>query len=159
METHEVLKTAIGKPTDAVIKALRVSKSTVYKWTEPIEDINDSGAINPLDRVEAIIATALSFGRPTEQAFGPIQYLATRFNGVFIPSVPQHTSKNEIFRQTFETSKSFSDLLNSIGASTAPDSESGEKLSPNEHKQIRVHGMKAIQQIAELLALLENEAV
>lgn len=85
MESFEALSNAIQRKTSIHAKALSLSISTVSKWQEPSVDFSDSGAFNPLDRIETIIRTAQTLGVPPEMALSPVFYLGDRFN--FIPLI------------------------------------------------------------------------
>lgn len=158
MNTHEILKKTIQGDYVEHAKALRLSTSTLHKWSEPTVDFSDSGALNPLDRVETIIATSQALGHSPESCFAPIQYLATRFGGVYIPSIPTHNSLCELNQHVFASLKAFSELMQSVGSATAPTSESGTKISPNERKSIHNAGFEAVQLITALLSAVEREA-
>ena len=55
MESHEVLKKAMDNlGVKSVASKLNLSTSLVYKWCQPSESPNDSGAENPLDRLDRI---------------------------------------------------------------------------------------------------------
>ena len=48
--------------------------------------------------------------------------------------------------------------MQSVGSATAPSSESGIKISPNERKSIHNAGFEAVQLIMALLSVVEKEA-
>jgi hypothetical protein len=85
MKSHEALNKAIGRQTVEHAKRLHLSTSMVHKWQEPAVDYTDSGAFNPLDRLETIIETALSLGIPLEDAYSPLHYLAQKFDHIAVP--------------------------------------------------------------------------
>lgn len=85
MKTFEALQRSISGQTVAHAKELHLSTSLVNKWQEPTTDFSDSGAYNPLDRIETIIETSHKLGTPRPDALAPIQFLAHRFNAVLIP--------------------------------------------------------------------------
>lgn len=157
MKTYEVLKKSIQGDYVEHAKALRLCTSTLHKWTEPTVDFSDSGALNPLDRIETVIATAQTLGHTPESALAPIQYLATRFGGVYIPAIPSHNSLGELSQHVFASLKAFSELMQYVGSATSPASESGVKISPNERKSIHGAGFEVVQLIAALLAAVEQE--
>lgn len=158
MKTYEVLKKTMQGDYIEHAKVLHLSTSTLHKWTEPTVDFSDSGALNPLDRVETIIATSQALGHSPESCFAPIQYLATRFGGVYIPSIPTHNSLSELSQHVFASLKGFSELMQQVGSATSPTSESGAKISPNERKSIHNAGFEAVQLITALLSAVEREA-
>jgi hypothetical protein len=73
MKTFEALQKAINGNTAYHAKRLGLSAPMLHKWQEPHMDWSDSGAYNPLDRIEAIIEIARSLG--TEEALAPVYYL------------------------------------------------------------------------------------
>ena len=110
MKSHEAIQTAIDGKTVDHAKALHLCSSSVHKWQEPSTDFTDSGSLNPLDRIETIIQTALNLGTRPEDAHAPIQYLAERFGMVSVP-IPVHlTCTRTLSKQLFNTIQEFSDL-------------------------------------------------
>jgi hypothetical protein len=85
MKSHEALQKAINGKT--VEHAKRLGKSTVLinKWQEPHTDFTDSGAYNPLDRIEAIVEESIRQGVPLANALAPIYWLNDRFNLICLP--------------------------------------------------------------------------
>lgn len=61
----------------AIARAVRVSAALLYKWQEPSNSINDSGALNPLDRVAEI--TRLTGDTRL------VEWLCQQAGGVFVP--------------------------------------------------------------------------
>ena len=55
MESHELLQEVFQKCSAKQIAGeLGLSLSMIYKWAEP-DDGGGSGAVNPLDRIEALV--------------------------------------------------------------------------------------------------------
>lgn len=59
MKSYEAIGRAIGHQATEFAKRLGLSTSMIYKWTEPCNDYSTSGALNPVDRLETVIETAL----------------------------------------------------------------------------------------------------
>ncbi|HAR45056.1 MAG TPA: hypothetical protein DCS05_02480 [Nitrospiraceae bacterium] len=110
MKSYEAIEAAVNRKTNEHAKALHLSSSLVHKWTEPSTDYTDSGSLNPLDRIETVIQTALNLGVPTEAAQAPIQYLEERFGRIGIP-VPQYLPcTKQLSQELIKTISEFSDL-------------------------------------------------
>lgn len=82
METYQALKAAIKDKAAHFAKRLIKSPSLVYKWTEPAEDPEDSGALNPLDRMELLIEIAILLNHPRGDCLAPLDYLEHRFDRI-----------------------------------------------------------------------------
>ena len=85
MESFEALANAIQRKTTHHAKALSLSVSAVSKWQEPSLDFSDSGSLNPLDRIETVMRTAIDLGVAHDMALSPVFYLGERFG--FVPMV------------------------------------------------------------------------
>lgn len=111
LKTHEALNRAIGGQTAAHAFELHLATITVNKWQEPTGDWSDSGAFNPLDRLEKIIETALKLGRVSpDDACAPIEYLAQRFGRILLPLPPQSIEPSELQKALLATIKEFGEL-------------------------------------------------
>lgn len=82
MKSHEAIKRAIGTNADEFAKRFRKSWQLIYKWAQPSADYSDSGALNPVDRVELLCETSLALGTNPEDALAPLDYLNHRFGRV-----------------------------------------------------------------------------
>lgn len=85
-KSYEALEECIRRDTPEVAKALHQSLSLVSKWKEQPatdEDFQQSGARNPLDRIETIISAVERID--PERAHVPIKWLCARFG--FMPPV------------------------------------------------------------------------
>ena len=84
-ESFEALEECIRRDTGPVAKALHQSVSLTQKWKEaPSKDDNQqSGARNPLDRIEILINTIKE--NDPDRAYAPIFWLCARFS--FLPPV------------------------------------------------------------------------
>lgn len=151
MESHEALRMAVGGHAVAIAKRLGRSSSLVHKWCEPSTDFTDSGALNPLDRIEIIVEAALREKQPTRDAFAPLFYLACRFGGMFLPPVPRTI-------ETCEYSKRLCRAVKEAGEAfaTAAEALEDDDLSPNERKKIAREVYEAIAELSEFVALVED---
>ncbi len=151
LESHEALKLAVGSDAVAVAKRLGRSTSLVHKWTEPSSDFTDSGALNPLDRIEMVIEVALAKGRPPREALAPIFYLAQRFDGLFLPPVPRCPNHADFSRQLCTVVKESGEAF----AAAAAALEDGA-LSLNERRQIGRELHEALAEMAAFARMVEE---
>jgi hypothetical protein len=148
--TYEVLNRVIGRNTVEHAKRLRLSTVAVNKWKEPSADFEDSGSLNPLDRIETVIETGLLLNVPTEDAYAPIQYLLRRF--------PQADSA------TPSTPESIQDQLATVMASTSEVIQqtcmalADRQITPAERRDITQQAQRAIHQMQQLIVLVERVA-
>jgi hypothetical protein len=145
MQSHEALKLAIGPKATEYAKRLGLSSSTVYKWTEPSADYTDSGAFNPLDRVEVIVETALALTQSQAMAFAPIYYLTERFNLAVFP-LPKLTPSSELTSNLLQTIEEFSDLTHEASAALADG-----RVTKKEARSIEKEGMELIRQVVAFI--------
>lgn len=154
MKSHEAMKKAIQGDAIEHAKALRLNVRSVYRFCEPTTDFSDSGALNPLDRLETIIATSMAMGHPAEHAQAPIVYLAHRFGGTYLPGLGPHQSFSALTAQVCKTVAKFGDMIESVGASVQERSESGQDISPNELRDIHTYGYDLLVSVGELMQLV-----
>ena len=108
MESYEVLKQAVsGVGVKSVAADMKLSSAMVYRWCEPNDSPDASGAKNPLDRV----ATLCDLTGDRE----PIKWLCRQVDGFFV----QNTEADEefsgaVFEATQKMLKEFSDVLQSV---------------------------------------------
>lgn len=124
MESHEVLRDVFQKisPKQAAAE-LGLSVSLVYKWAEPPEQ--RSGAVNPLDRVAALIACS-----EDERI---VQWVCQKAGGFFIKNPRHHlTHPLHLVPAMNSVVQEFADLL-SVMAAAAADSQ----ITETESKSIR----------------------
>ncbi len=132
MKSYEVMRQAVDEPgVKRVAVELRVSPALVYKWCEPPADDADpeqSGALNPLDRVRAIYLLTKDIRL--------VRWLCNEAGGFFVPNpVPEFHKPTEqnIFNRTRQMMKEFSDLLDAVHESLADDAS----VDPGEADDIR----------------------
>ncbi len=141
MKTYEALHAAIAGKTIEHARALHLSASLVGKWQEPTADWTDSGAHNPLDRIEAIIETAIKQGN--KDALAPIQYLAEKFGLLIIPVPKPNGCMADVSLELMRTVKEFGEM-----ASVASAALEDAKLTRKEAEQIRKEAFELMRQVA-----------
>ncbi len=151
MESYEALAQAINRDTIKHAKALRLSLSMVNKWQEPSSDYTDSGALNPLDRIETVIDTALKCDVPKGKAHAPIRYLAHRFGLEVVPVPKSSTSVSELHQQLLRTIKEFGDL-----AAVSSDALEDQQLSRKERKDITKEGWEVVEATVRYIRMVEG---
>lgn len=152
MESHEALAKTINRHTVAIAKDLGLSTSLINKWQLPHTDFTDSGAYNPLDRIEAIIEQALKLN--PQDAFTPIKWLAEKFGLILIPlpaDIPLDTSTLSL--ELLKTIEEFGDL-----ARVAAEALSDNSLSRSEAKNIQREGHELIRQTSIFMHMVDRVA-
>lgn len=115
MTSHEVLKKSVADlGAKAVASELNLSTSLIYKWCQPTDSEDASGADNPLDRVAQLYEI-------TEDT-RPINWLCHKANGYFVPNVsPREGKPVPLLHMTRRIVREFSDLLDVITISIEND--------------------------------------
>jgi len=157
MKSHEALKIACGEQNESKIapiaKRLLISKYTLYKWTEPAEDLTDSGSRNPLDTIEYIIESAMALGIPQCDAYAPLYYLNERFKLLVVPMPDLSPSTKEIVSELTNTIKEFSEFAKEVSKSMENDD-----INKLEAKRIEKEGMDLVRQAMKLIAKAKEMA-
>ena len=151
METYEALANVIGRNTTAHAKALGTSVSLVSKWKEASTDFSDSGTLNPLDRIETIIQTALAMGASPDMALSPVHYLGQRFGFVpmLLPKAPSNLS--EISRQLHKVIAEFSHVIQE-----SSDALEDGRITPQERKTIEKEAQHLMSALGLFLSQIES---
>jgi hypothetical protein len=110
VKSYEALQKCINGRTLERAKRLGLSTSLLSKWQEPHTDFTDSGAYNPLDRIETLIEAALADGLSEEDTLAPIDYLARRFKKVVISLPDGRTDVEDLTKKLMETISEFGQL-------------------------------------------------
>lgn len=151
MKSFEALEIAVNKKTAEFAKRLRLSTSLVHKWTEPSTDFTDSGALNPLDRVEHIIETSLALGNLHSDAYAPLQYLTERF-GLIILNLPKSDHSPEtIQKELLETISDFGELAEESGRALQDG-----RLNAREALKIEKEAWELIRQTAAFMQIVKE---
>lgn len=151
MKSYEALQRSISGKTVAHAKELHLSTSTVNKWQEPTTDFTDSGAFNPLDRVETIIETSLKLGTKREEALAPIQFLAHRFNCVLVPLPDLSPTLKNLQSQLSHTVKEFSHLMES-----SADAMVDNLITADERRRIEREGQHLMHHLGCFLEMVKE---
>jgi len=136
MQSYELLREVFEKKTPKQVAAdLGLSLSMVYKWAEPPNDASGlrpeatarragSGTGNPLDRIEALLASTGDHRL--------VQWICQRAGGFFIQNPKNAPHPHYLIPATNQIVQEFADLLHVIATATADD-----QISSPESKQIR----------------------
>lgn len=148
MKSHKALAIAAGKDTKdsriaEIAKRMVLSKFTVYKWTEPAEDPDDSGSRNILDLIEQFIETCRALGASQEDAEAPLQYLNERFGKICISLPDLPPCKKELSKELLEAIQDFSAL-----AKTSSKALIDDDVNKREAADIDAKAWHLIRQVA-----------
>jgi hypothetical protein len=112
MQSHELLREVLQKTSAKQVAAdLGLSLSMIYKWAEP-DDGTGSGAVNPLDRIEALL-------RSTDDK-RLVQWICQRAGGFFILNPKTNKPHPDfLIPATNEIVQEFADLLAVIAVAAA----------------------------------------
>lgn len=123
MKSHEVLRESFQKcSAKQVADEMGLSLSMVYKWAEPAVETG-SGAVNPLDRIEALI-------RSTNDP-QIVQWICEQAGGFYIKNPNASRPRSfSVLPATNEIVQEFADML-SVIANAALDNSISEKESAN----------------------------
>ena len=153
MKSYEAIESAVNRKTNEHAKTLHLSSSLVHKWTEPEADYTDSGALNPLDRIETVIQTSLNLGNPPDAAYAPIQYLAERFGQIVIPSPKHQPCTSELSKELIKTIKEFSDLARAASVALGDDN-----ISKADVRDIEREGWELVRQTVGFIYAAKSAA-
>ena len=154
MRSHEALQRAIHGRTVEHARKLGLSTVLISKWQEPHTDFTDSGAYNPLDRIETVIETSLSLGNPQADAFAPIQYLSERFGLIMIAVPKASAGKEEVSKELLQTVKEFGEL-----ASVSSEALQDGKISSREIAHIEKEAWELIRQTAAFIQKVKESSI
>lgn len=115
MKSHEVLKRAMSSVgVKSIASDMNLSTSLLYKWCQPTDNDDASGADNPLDRLGRIYELT----GDTQ----PIQWLCERADGYFAPNPPvKSADRLPLVDATRSILKEFSELLDVVSESIQND--------------------------------------
>jgi hypothetical protein len=126
MHSHELLREVFQKSGAKNIAAdLGLSLSMIYKWAEPPDPDAGSGAVNPLDRIDAL----------QRHCADPriVQWICQRAGGFFIKNPKTNLPHPEfLIPATNEIIQEFADLLAVIAQAVADN-----QITPDEAANIR----------------------
>jgi hypothetical protein len=126
--SNEVLKKSVSDlGVKSVASDLGLSTSLIYKWCQPTDTEEASGADNPLDRLSKVYELT--------QDLGPVRWLCQQADGYFVPNAPdQEVDAIPLLHMTRRIVREFSDLLDVLTESIENDG----KIDLVEAEKIRV---------------------
>lgn len=115
MNSYEVLKKSVSDlGVKSVASDLGLSTSLIYKWCQPSDSEDASGAENPLDRVARIYELT----RDT----GPIEWLCRKADGYYVANTAtEDVDAIPLLHMTRLIVREFSDLLDVLTESIEND--------------------------------------
>jgi hypothetical protein len=115
MDSYEVLKKSVSElGVKSVASDLGLSTSLIYKWCQPSDSADASGADNPLDRLARI--------QELTNDTGPIEWLCRKANGYFVPNVAvRDVDAIPLLHMTRRIVREFSELLDVLTESIEND--------------------------------------
>ena len=127
MDSYEVIKKSVSDlGVKSVAGDLGLSTSLIYKWCQPTDTEDASGADNPLDRLARVYELTGDTG--------PIQWLCEKADGYFVPNSPlQPGEAIPLLHMTRRIVREFSDLLDVLTESIENDG----KIDLQEAEKIR----------------------
>jgi hypothetical protein len=128
MNSHEVMKKSVSDlGVKSVASELGLSTSLIYKWCQPTDTEDASGADNPLDR----LARVYDLTGDT----GPVSWLCRHAGGYFVPNAPpEKVEAIPLLHMTHRIVREFSDLLDVLTESIENDG----KIDLQEAEKIRI---------------------
>lgn len=132
MNSHEVIKKSVSDlGVKSVASDLGLSTSLIYKWCQPNDREEASGADNPLDRLAKVFELTGDTG--------PIEWLCRQADGYYVPNIPtEDIDAIPLLHMTRRVVREFSDLLDVLTESIENDG----KIDLAEAERIRVEWEK-----------------
>jgi hypothetical protein len=115
MDSYEVLKKSFSeRGVKSVASDMGLSTSLIYKWCQPSESADASGADNPMDRLARI--------HEITKDTGPIEWLCQQADGYFVPNVAtEDIDAIPLLHMTRRIVREFSDVLDVLTESIEND--------------------------------------
>jgi hypothetical protein len=115
MDSYEVLKKSFSDlGVKSVASDLGLSTSLIYKWCQPSDTADASGADNPLDRLTKIVEITGDTG--------PVTWLCEKAGGYYVPNVPaENMDTIPLLHMTRRIVREFSALLDVLTESIEND--------------------------------------
>jgi hypothetical protein len=115
MNSHDVIRKSVHHlGAKSVAAELGLSTSLVYKWCQPSDTPEASGADNPLDRLERLCKLT--------QDNSPIEWLCQKAGGYLVSNPPaQKIDAIPLLHMTRKIVREFSDLLDVLTESIEND--------------------------------------
>lgn len=153
MESYQAMRMVIGADTVLMAKRLGRSTSLLHKWSEPHTDFEQSGAMNPLDRLEILIETAQANGRADDEALAPAHWLAQRFDCLLLPPLPRHHDDQVYTRWLCKAVKESGEAF-----SAAAEALADGKLTAYERRAVSKELHHAMASLAAFTRLVESKS-
>ena len=117
MDSYEVMKKSVSDlGVKSVASDLGLSTSLIYKWCQPTDSEDASGADNPLDRLARVYE--LTGDR------GPIEWLCRHADGYFVENIaPEDIEAIPLLHMTRRIVREFSELLDVLTESIENDGQ------------------------------------
>lgn len=117
MKSYEVLKLVVsGKGAKQIAPEIQVSRSLLYKWCQPHDDPDASGAANPLDRLLRL----MEFTDDDR----PLEWLCKARGGFYIANPTSNVAGGgAVLDATQKLLSDFSDLLSEVSSSYSNDTQ------------------------------------
>lgn len=111
MDSYEVLKNSLSSlGVKSVASDMGLSTSLIYKWCQPSDAEDSSGADNPLDRLAKMVELTGDTG--------PVRWLCQQADGYFVTNVPpRELDAMPMLNMTRQIVREFSELLDVLTAS------------------------------------------
>ncbi len=146
MKSHNAMADAIAHDAAAMAEEMGLKPVTVRKWKESPEQ---SGSVNPLERVATVIRTALSLGRPRYKALRPLYWLAAQFSMIVFPAPERGVDLAGATNRLAHLMREFGEFVSAVAGTLEHGS-----LTAEEYTTIRAKGAELMQALAQFLRLL-----
>ncbi len=111
------------------------------------------GQIGDERRDEIVVETALRQGRSQQDAYAPIYYLSSKFDGLFLPPVPRTIETSDYSKQLCRTIKESGEAFVAAAAALEDDN-----LTPNERRKILKETYEALAELSAFARMIEESA-
>lgn len=127
MDSYKVMKKSVSDlGVKSVASDLGLSTSLIYKWCQPSDSEDASGAENPLDRLARVYELTGDKG--------PVQWLCRKADGFFVENAPsEEIDAIPLLHMTRRIVREFSDVLDVLTESIDNDGQ----IDLDEARQIR----------------------
>ncbi len=154
IESWEAIRKATKGISSRIAKRLKLHPDLIRKWGRPCENWNDTGAINPLDRLEELIKEALDSGKKTkEQALAPLHWLADQFNMIVSKRPEQEAGIKGVLQELTTVISSFGRFTETTSGAIADS-----KLEPREIKAIKEKINALHRELSSFEKIIESSA-
>jgi hypothetical protein len=135
----------------AIASALRLSYSTVAKWQEDPESRSESGARNPLDRLDVVRQTLARGGYPREAVEG-LRWLARRAGYRLVRESDPPQDHDELLREVLALAAEAGDVQRVFREALRDG-----RITPAERVRLLKELREAVEQAARIEVILRTE--